>query len=173
MAKIIDIEGIGEVYTAKLEGIGIATTEGLLKKGATPKGRKQIAESADISGTLVLEWVNRADRFRVKGVAEEYSDLLEVAGSTRSPSWRSATPRSSTESWRRPTPRRKSCAGFQARGRSPTGLRRPRSLIGSSRTNQPVRCQPTGPSPPSPLSQFWERGRSHCVWCSILLAVRL
>ncbi len=80
MAKIIDIEGIGEVYTAKLEGIDIATTQELLKRGATPKGRKEIAESADISGTLVLEWVNRADLFRIKGVAEEYSDLLEVAG---------------------------------------------------------------------------------------------
>lgn len=80
MAKIVDIEGIGEVYTAKLEGIGIATTQGLLKRGATPKGRKEIAESADISGNLVLEWVNRADLFRIKGVAEEYSDLLEVAG---------------------------------------------------------------------------------------------
>jgi predicted flap endonuclease-1-like 5' DNA nuclease len=80
MAKIIDIEGIGEVYTGKLAGIGITTTQALLKRGATPAGRQEIAESAGISGTLVLEWVNRADLFRIKGVAEEYSDLLEVAG---------------------------------------------------------------------------------------------
>ena len=80
MAKIIDIEGIGEVYTEKLAGIGITTTQALLKRGSTPNGRQEIAESGDISGKLVLEWVNRADLFRIKGVAEEYSDLLEVAG---------------------------------------------------------------------------------------------
>ncbi len=28
----------------------------------------------------ILDWVNRADLFRIKGVAEEYSDLLEAAG---------------------------------------------------------------------------------------------
>jgi len=80
MANIVDIEGIGEVYTEKLAGIGITTTQALLKRGSTPKGRQEIAESGDISGKLVLEWVNRADLFRIKGVAEEYSDLLEVGG---------------------------------------------------------------------------------------------
>lgn len=80
MARIIDIEGIGEVYTDKLKAIGIDTTEHLLDRGSSPAGRQEIAESADISSTLVLEWVNRADLFRIKGVAEEYSDLLEVAG---------------------------------------------------------------------------------------------
>jgi predicted flap endonuclease-1-like 5' DNA nuclease len=80
MAKIIDIEGIGEVYAGKLQAIGIETTEQLLERGSSPKGRQEIAETADISGKLVLEWVNRADLFRIKGVAEEYSDLLEVAG---------------------------------------------------------------------------------------------
>jgi len=29
---------------------------------------------------LILEWVNQADLFRLKGVGEEYSDLLESAG---------------------------------------------------------------------------------------------
>jgi len=28
----------------------------------------------------ILEWVNRADLFRVHGIGEEYSDLLEQAG---------------------------------------------------------------------------------------------
>ena len=28
----------------------------------------------------MLEWTNRADLFRIKGVGEEYSDLLEAAG---------------------------------------------------------------------------------------------
>lgn len=80
MAKIIDIEGIGPVYAEKLQAIGIKTVEALLKAGATPKGREDIAEQTGITKTLVLEWVNHADLYRIKGVGEEYSDLLEEAG---------------------------------------------------------------------------------------------
>ena len=80
MTKIIDIEGIGEVYTKKLTAVGLATTEKLLEKGASPKGRKELEEQTGISGKLLLEWVNRADLMRIKGVGEEYSDLLEAAG---------------------------------------------------------------------------------------------
>ena len=29
---------------------------------------------------MILEWVNHADLWRIKGVSEEYSDLLEEAG---------------------------------------------------------------------------------------------
>lgn len=80
MAKIIDIEGIGPYYTQRLSAIGITTTNKLLKQGATPKGRDEIAHKTGISGNLILEWVNHADLYRIKGVAEEYSDLLEEAG---------------------------------------------------------------------------------------------
>jgi predicted flap endonuclease-1-like 5' DNA nuclease len=80
MAKIIDVEGIGPIYTQRLSAIGIKTTNKLLKKGATPKGREELAEKTGISGDLILEWVNHADLFRIKGVGEEYSDLLEEAG---------------------------------------------------------------------------------------------
>jgi predicted flap endonuclease-1-like 5' DNA nuclease len=80
MAKLIDIEGIGEKYTAKLKAAGIQTTDALLAKGSTPKGRKEIAEGSGISEKLVLEWVNHVDLFRIKGVGSEYADLLEEAG---------------------------------------------------------------------------------------------
>lgn len=80
MAKIVDIEGIGEVYAKKLVAAGIKTVAGLLKAGATPKGRKALAEETGIADKLILEWVNLADLFRIKGVGEEYSDLLEEAG---------------------------------------------------------------------------------------------
>ena len=79
-SKIIDIEGIGPVYAGKLNSIGIYTTSDLLEAGATPLGRQLLAEKTDISGKLILEWVNLADLFRIKGVGEEYSDLLEEAG---------------------------------------------------------------------------------------------
>ena len=78
--RIVDIEGIGPVYAAKLTNVGIRTTGKLLKKGATPEGRKEIAETSGIGDELILEWVNLADLYRVKGIGSEYSDLLEEAG---------------------------------------------------------------------------------------------
>jgi len=80
MAKIVDVEGIGPVYAAKLQEAGITKTEILLEKGATPQGRKAIEEQTGISHSLILEWVNHVDLYRIKGVASEYSDLLEEAG---------------------------------------------------------------------------------------------
>ena len=80
MANLLRVEGIGEAYAQKLSDAGIKTTNALLKQGATPKGRKEIAENSDISETQILEWVNHVDLFRVKGVFEEYADLLEEAG---------------------------------------------------------------------------------------------
>lgn len=78
--KVIDIEGIGPAYAAKLTKAGVRTVEGLLKDGASEKGRKEIAAASGIDHTLILEWVNRADLYRIKGVAKQYSDLLEKAG---------------------------------------------------------------------------------------------
>lgn len=80
MASLMSIEGIGEVYAQKLRMLGISTTGNLLERGHTPQGRKTIAEKSGISETLILGWVNLADLFRIKGVGEEYSDLLEGAG---------------------------------------------------------------------------------------------
>ena len=80
MTKISDIEGIGATYAQKLSEIGIKTTEALLKQGATKKGRKEIAEKSSIADKQISKWVNRADLSRIKGIGEEYADLLEVAG---------------------------------------------------------------------------------------------
>jgi predicted flap endonuclease-1-like 5' DNA nuclease len=80
MTKLVAVEGIGEVYAQKLQAAGIVTVEALLKQGASPKGRQGICEKTGIAENLILEWVNRVDLFRIKGVGEEYSDLLEAAG---------------------------------------------------------------------------------------------
>ncbi len=80
MTKLSYVEGIGEVYQGKLEAAGIASIEALLEAGKTKKGRKEIAEKADITEKLILEWVNHADLMRIKGVGSEYADLLEAAG---------------------------------------------------------------------------------------------
>lgn len=78
--KIEKVEGIGPLYAQKLIGIGIRSTGALLKAGATASGREDVAAKSGISETLILEWVNLADLCRIKGVGEEYSDLLEEAG---------------------------------------------------------------------------------------------
>jgi len=80
MASILEIEGIGDVYRGRLVSYGIKTVEALLKQGASSSGRSKIAEGTGISSNLILEWVNHADLWRIKGVSEEYSDLLEEAG---------------------------------------------------------------------------------------------
>ena len=78
--KIIDIEGIGPVYSEKLNEIGIQYVSELLDAGSTRKGREDLAETTGISHNLLLEWINLADLFRIKGIGEEWSDLLEEAG---------------------------------------------------------------------------------------------
>jgi predicted flap endonuclease-1-like 5' DNA nuclease len=80
MSGIVKIEGIGEVYANKLAQVGVKTVMALLEKGSTPKGRKDLAEKSGLSEAQILKWVNRADLFRIKGIGEEYSDLLEAAG---------------------------------------------------------------------------------------------
>ncbi len=77
---LIDIEGVGPAYAEKLGALGLRTTDDLLKAGASPKGREDLAATTAISSKLILRWVNMADLFRIKGVGEEYSDLLEAAG---------------------------------------------------------------------------------------------
>ena len=80
MAKLESIEGIGSKYADTLRKAGVGSIETLLKKGGTPKGRKDLEKASGLSGKLILEWVNRADLARVKGIGEEYADLLEYAG---------------------------------------------------------------------------------------------
>lgn len=77
---IKDIEGIGPVYAEKLKLAGIATTDGLLEAGKDPKGRKALAGTTGLDESRILKWANMADLMRIKGVAEEYSELLEAAG---------------------------------------------------------------------------------------------
>jgi len=80
MAKIIEIEGVGEVYAGKLKDAGVTTTEELLAAAASREGRKKLSAETGITESLILGWVNRADLFRIKGIGEQYSDLLEAAG---------------------------------------------------------------------------------------------
>ena len=78
--RIVEIEGVGPEYAAKLEAAGVKTTDDLLDRAAKSGGRKKLAEETGITEKLILKWVNRADLVRIPGVGSEYSDLLEAAG---------------------------------------------------------------------------------------------
>ena len=80
MTSLKEIEGIGPQYARQLAAAGVRSTEALLKLGATKKGRKELEVKTGIGHKSLLEWVNLADLFRVPGVGEQYSDLLEEAG---------------------------------------------------------------------------------------------
>jgi predicted flap endonuclease-1-like 5' DNA nuclease len=80
MTNIIDIEGIGPDRASKLNAAGVKTTDDLLKLCGSAKGRKDMEAATGLSSAMILEWVNRADLFRIKGVGTQYSDLLEAAG---------------------------------------------------------------------------------------------
>ncbi len=74
------VEGIGAAYGQKLRAIEINTVSDLVVNGATRRGRKHIADQTGIAQSLILTWVNHVDLYRIKGVAEEYADLLEQSG---------------------------------------------------------------------------------------------
>lgn len=80
MASLTKVEGIGKKYQKQLQKAGISTTDALLKICCTRKSRNQIEKESGISAKLILEWVNHADLFRIKGVGAQYADLLEASG---------------------------------------------------------------------------------------------
>jgi hypothetical protein len=77
---IADLERLTPGVAAKLKSIGIRTTGRLLERAKDLKGRKAIAEATGIDEKCVLRWANMADRMRIKGVGEDYAELLEAAG---------------------------------------------------------------------------------------------
>ena len=78
--KLIEIKGIGPIYAEKLAAEGLKTTDDFLEAAATKKGRNELEEKTGIAGGRILDWANMCDLFRIKGVAEDYSHLLEASG---------------------------------------------------------------------------------------------
>jgi predicted flap endonuclease-1-like 5' DNA nuclease len=77
---IASIEGIGPDFVDKLKRAGVRTTATLLARAKDAKGRRELATASGIEETRLLKWANMADLMRIKGVGEEYSELLEAAG---------------------------------------------------------------------------------------------
>ena len=78
--KLTSIQGIAEATEAKLNTAGVTSVDDLLDKGATPKGRDDIAAKSGLSSAQVLKFVNYADLFRIKGIAGQTAELLQASG---------------------------------------------------------------------------------------------
>ncbi|TAK49715.1 MAG: DUF4332 domain-containing protein [Xanthobacteraceae bacterium] len=66
----------------KLKTIGIRTTARLLDATSSLKGRKAVAARTGLSEAQLLEWANRADCLRIKGMGKATTELLKAAGVT-------------------------------------------------------------------------------------------
>src|SRR5262245_24365207 len=77
---ITDISGIEADVATALKKAGIRTTARLLDSAAKPKDRKSLAEKTGLGEKNILCWANMADRMRIKGVGEDYAELLQAAG---------------------------------------------------------------------------------------------
>ncbi len=80
MANIEDIEGIGPVIAQKMRDADIKSTDDLLSKAGTKKGREVMAKVLGLDDKRMLRFVNHADLMRIKGIGGETSELLEAAG---------------------------------------------------------------------------------------------
>lgn len=78
--SIKEMNGVTASIQKKMMTCGIRTTDALLKKGCTKKGRKEIAKACGVDEKKVLTWVNMADLCRVQGVAFQWAALMEAAG---------------------------------------------------------------------------------------------
>lgn len=78
--NVVEIEGIGTTYAARLEQHGIKSTSDLLQKAGTKAGREVLAAGSKLPETLILTWVNHADLMRINGVAGQTAELMEAAG---------------------------------------------------------------------------------------------
>ena len=74
IGDVIDIEGIGKEYAKDLKKVGIETTEDLRNVPLIA-----VVEKTEISPKLIYKFQCLSDLFRLKGVAEEYSDILFYA----------------------------------------------------------------------------------------------
>jgi predicted flap endonuclease-1-like 5' DNA nuclease len=80
MPKLIEIEGLGDLYVEKLRQAGVRSTNDLLQKAATSKGRREIGARSGIETKRILVWANQADLMRIKGISTLYAVLLEACG---------------------------------------------------------------------------------------------
>lgn len=78
--RISEIKGVDDALAAKLKELGLTNSDDLLRAAATPQQRAELASKIGLQARDILEFVNRSDLARIKGIGRVYSDLLEFAG---------------------------------------------------------------------------------------------
>ena len=78
--RIVDIEGVEPSHAEKLMQAGIRTTGQLLESCKTSHGRKVTASKTSLAEEDLLRWANLADIARIRGVGQQYLELLSKAG---------------------------------------------------------------------------------------------
>lgn len=77
---ITEIKGMSAETADKLKAKNIKDSAGLLAAAGKAADRRLLAKELGIEASQLLEYVNRADLVRLKGVGAQYSNLLEDAG---------------------------------------------------------------------------------------------
>ncbi len=80
VSSVAAATGLGAVQAAKLNSAGVEKASALLEQGASPAGRKALAEASGIDEEAILVAVKRMDLMRVNGVGVVYATLLNVSG---------------------------------------------------------------------------------------------
>jgi predicted flap endonuclease-1-like 5' DNA nuclease len=78
--SIDELDAVQPGIAHKLKSFGIRTTEKLLELAKDTKGRKELATRTGLSPQCLLRVANFADKMRIKGIGEDYAELLEAAG---------------------------------------------------------------------------------------------
>lgn len=76
------IDGLSQQAAAELKKMGIRTTEAFLELAHSAKGRKEIHSETGISEKQLLDWANKADYMRIRGIGTGKTELLRAAGVT-------------------------------------------------------------------------------------------
>ena len=77
LSKVEKSEEMGSVYFDKLAKAGIKSTNDFIKKGAHPRGRKEIEYTTGIGKDLILKWICFVDLLRIRDITVEYIYLLK------------------------------------------------------------------------------------------------
>ncbi len=77
--KIESIEGIGSNGIEALSRAGITSTGKLLNICHTKEARMDLAERTGLSESVILNWVNMSDLFRINGITGHMAELLLAA----------------------------------------------------------------------------------------------
>ena len=79
-SSISELDGLGPTFAVRMKKVGIRTTEKLLETAKSLKGRQILAEKTEIDQEQLLRVANLIDRMRIKGVGQDYAQLLEAVG---------------------------------------------------------------------------------------------